>query len=50
MPRKREYVILHVDLFVRSMQTALDFYCDKLGFSVFDDAVLDGPLIRRVAL
>ena|ERR1700730_17219961 len=49
MPRKREYMILHVDLFVRSMETALDFYCNKLGFSVFDDAVLDGPLIRRVS-
>lgn len=49
MPRKRDYMILHVDLFVRSMETALDFYCNKLGFSVFEDALLNGALVRRVS-
>jgi catechol 2,3-dioxygenase-like lactoylglutathione lyase family enzyme len=49
MFRKRDYMILHVDLFVRSMEVALDFYCRKLGFSVVEDALLDGPLIRRIS-
>lgn len=46
---KRDCMILHVDLFVRSMDTALDFYCRKLGFSVFDDALLEGPIVTRVS-
>jgi len=31
------------------MQIALDFYCTKLGFSIFEDALLDGPLIRKIS-
>jgi catechol 2,3-dioxygenase-like lactoylglutathione lyase family enzyme len=49
MSKKRDYMILHVDLFVRSMDTALNFYCNKLGFSVFEDSLLNGPIIRRVS-
>ncbi len=49
MPRRRDYLVLHVDLFVRSMEAALAFYCKKLGFSVFDEALLEGPPIRIVS-
>lgn len=47
--RKHDYMVLHVDLFVRSMEVALVFYCEKLGFSIVDDALLNGPLIQRVS-
>jgi catechol 2,3-dioxygenase-like lactoylglutathione lyase family enzyme len=46
---KQDYMLLHVDLFVRSMTKALDFYCTKLGFSVVEDQVLRGPLARIVS-
>lgn len=49
MFKTRDYMILHVDLFVRSMEKALEFYCNKLGFSVFEDCLLEGPLVRRVS-
>jgi catechol 2,3-dioxygenase-like lactoylglutathione lyase family enzyme len=49
MPRNRDCIVLHVDLFVRSMDRALDFYCDKLGFSVVDNALLSGAIVRRVS-
>lgn len=49
MPNKCQYMILHVDLFVRSMERALDFYCNKLGFLIFDDALLEGPLVNRAS-
>jgi hypothetical protein len=49
VPSRREYLVLHVDLFVRSMKTALEFYLGVLGFTVFDDTFLDGPLIQLVS-
>jgi catechol 2,3-dioxygenase-like lactoylglutathione lyase family enzyme len=49
MFKTRDYMVLHVDLFVRSMERSLDFYCNRLGFSVFEDAILEGPLIKRVS-
>jgi len=45
----KDCILLHVDLFVRSMDRALGFYCDKLGFSVVDRATLNGPIVRRVS-
>ena len=42
-------MVLHADLFVRSMDNALDFYCDKLGFLVVDDAMVRGPLIQYLS-
>jgi catechol 2,3-dioxygenase-like lactoylglutathione lyase family enzyme len=49
MARKRDYMVLHVDLFVRSMDTALEFYRDKLGFSVVDSGMVRGPLVLRMS-
>ena len=47
MERKSgSYMVLHADLFVRSMDDALDFYCNKLGFLVVDDAMVRGALIQ----
>ena len=31
------------------METALAFYCHKLGFSVFDDTLLEGPIVRMIS-
>ena len=42
-------ILLHVDFFVRSLDSALEFYCDKLGFSVVDTTVVRGPVARRVS-
>jgi len=39
-------MVLHADLFVKSMDIALEFYCNKLGFLLVDDAVVHGPLIQ----
>lgn len=47
MERKSvSYMVLHTDLFVRSMDVALNFYCNKLGFLLVDDALVRGPLIQ----
>ena len=42
----QSYVVLHADLFVRSIDVALEFYCTKLGFSVVEDATFRGPIVR----
>lgn len=42
-------MVLHADIFVRSMDAALDFYVLKLGFSVVDDAVVNGPIVRNLS-
>src|SRR5262245_40645537 len=50
MERRREgYMVLHADLFVRSMELALEFYCRKLGFSVVDDLIVRGPLVENLS-
>ena len=41
-------MVLHADLFVRSMDVALNFYC-KFGFSVVEDAIIRGPIIRSLS-
>lgn len=38
-------MILHVDLFVKSMEVALRFYGGILGFSVVEDTVISGPFV-----
>src|SRR5689334_17573162 len=43
------YMVLHADLFVRSMDVALEFYCNKLGFLVVDDTTVRGPLIQWIS-
>jgi catechol 2,3-dioxygenase-like lactoylglutathione lyase family enzyme len=42
-------MILHADLFVRSMEPALEFYCGKLGFTVIDDSTVQGLLAHHVS-
>jgi catechol 2,3-dioxygenase-like lactoylglutathione lyase family enzyme len=42
-------MILHADLYVRSMELALEFYCGKLGFTVIDDSTVQGLLSRHVS-
>jgi len=37
-------MILHADLVVTSMDSALEFYCTKLGFSIIDDTTIHGTL------
>lgn len=50
MERKSgSYMVLHTDLFVRSMDAALDFYCNKLDFVLVDDAVVCGPLVQSIS-
>ena len=46
MRRKHDYMILHVDLFVRSMETALRFYNGALGFTIVEDTVISGPFVQ----
>lgn len=42
-------MILHVDIFVNSMDEMLEFYVDKLGMKIVDDNVLTGDLVRFVS-
>lgn len=42
-------MLLHVDIFVDSMEKMLKFYVDVLGMQVMDDAVLGGDLVRFVS-
>lgn len=41
-------MVLHVDLFVRSMARAMKFYCDGMGFSVLDETLLRGPIVQSI--
>ncbi len=42
-------MILHVDIFVNSMDKMLEFYVDKLGMRIIDDHNLTGDLVRFVS-
>lgn len=42
-------MLLHVDLFVRSMERSLDFYVNKLGMAVVDDTEIGGDLVEFVS-
>lgn len=42
-------MILHVDIFVNSMDKMLEFYVDKLGMRIVDDNILTGDLVRFVS-
>lgn len=42
-------MILHVDIFVNSMDRMLEFYVDKLGMRILDDSILTGDLVRFVS-
>ncbi|EPR10466.1 VOC family protein [Ruminiclostridium papyrosolvens] len=42
-------MLLHVDLFVHSMERSLDFYVNKLGMEVVDDTQIDGELVDFVS-
>ncbi len=42
-------MLLHIDLFVRSMEKSLDFYVNKLGMEIVDDTQIDGELVNFVS-
>lgn len=42
-------MILHVDIFVNSMDRMLEFYVAKLGMRIVDDSILTGELVRFVS-
>lgn len=42
-------MVLHVDIFVNSMDRMLEFYVDKLGMRIVDDRILTGDLVRFVS-
>lgn len=42
------YMVLHVDFFVRSMARAMKFYCEDMGFSILDEALLRGPIVHCI--
>ena len=46
---RQEYSVAHADLFVRDMGVAIEFYCDKLGFSIVDDGYITGPSVRHLS-
>ncbi|SET14222.1 VOC family protein [[Clostridium] polysaccharolyticum] len=39
-------MLLHVDIFVNSMEEMIDFYCGKLGMEIVADHVVSGELVR----
>jgi catechol 2,3-dioxygenase-like lactoylglutathione lyase family enzyme len=42
-------MLLHADLIVRSMDVALNFYCNQCGFSVVDDALFRGKVVQSLS-
>ncbi len=47
MKRKSwNYMVLHADLCVRSMEAVLDCYCNKPGLCLVDEAINCGLLIQ----
>jgi catechol 2,3-dioxygenase-like lactoylglutathione lyase family enzyme len=39
-------MLLHADLFVRSLEASLEFYCEKLGFSLIEEVHVEGAVVR----
>lgn len=42
-------MILHTDMFVRSIDKSLDFYVGCLGFEVVEDTIVSGGLVKYVS-
>lgn len=42
-------MILHIDIFVKSMQEAIKFYVEGLGYTVLDDFWIEGDLVRYIS-
>lgn len=42
-------MLLHVDIFVKSMDEMLDFYTSKMGMEIVDDQVVSGELVYFVS-
>lgn len=42
-------MILHTDIFVKSIDKSLDFYVDKLGFRIEEDFMVKGDLVKHVS-
>ena len=41
--------MIHIDLFVNSMDNMLDFYVNGLGMEIVDDTVIKGDIVRYVS-
>lgn len=39
-------MVLHIDIFVNSMEKMIDFYCGKLGMEIVADHVVSGDVVR----
>lgn len=39
-------MILHIDIYIKSVEQALKFYVEGLGFQVIEDSYVDGPLVK----
>jgi len=42
-------MLIHVDVFVKSMDEMLEFYSGKMGMKVVDDATISGDMVRFVS-
>lgn len=42
-------MLLHIDIFVRSIEESVKFYVQGLGYSVVDDFWVEGKLVRFVS-
>lgn len=42
-------MLIHVDVFVKSMDEMLEFYSEKFGMKVVDDALISGDMVRFVS-
>lgn len=42
-------MLIHVDIFVKSMDEMLEFYSGKIGMKVVDDALISGDMVRFVS-
>ena len=42
-------MLIHVDIFVKSMKRMLNFYVEKLGMEIVDDSVISGDMVLFVS-
>lgn len=42
-------MLLHIDLFVKSIEKSIDFYSNKLGMEILDDTIVTGDLVKFVS-
>ncbi len=42
-------MLLHVDMFVNSMEKSIEFYVNKLGLELVEDTIISGNLVKFVS-